>query len=100
MSTHQLAFTDSSLTDGQMAVWGGALDTSMMLAPAGGLSASGLAAIEILSPAVLDACLARGENPLQRLELRGGTTVSCRSEPPSTCSPGTDAPEPMSSAPR
>ncbi|MFF7578662.1 oxaloacetate decarboxylase, alpha subunit [Streptomyces sp. 136MFCol5.1] len=69
MSTHQLAFTDSSLTDGQMAVWGGALDTSMMLAPAGRLSASGLAAIEILSPAVLDACLARGENPLQRLEL-------------------------------
>jgi oxaloacetate decarboxylase (Na+ extruding) subunit alpha len=69
MSMHKLAFTDSSLTDGQMAVWGGALEDRMMLAPAGRLSAAGLAAIEILSPAVLDACLARGENPLRRLDL-------------------------------
>ncbi len=69
MTMHKLAFTDTSLTDGQTAVWGGALDTTMMLAPAGKLSASGLAAIEVLSTAVLDACLARGENPLQRLEL-------------------------------
>ncbi|MEY9848631.1 hypothetical protein [Streptacidiphilus sp. MAP5-3] len=69
MTTYKLAFTDTSLTDGQTAVWGGALDTSMMLAPAARLSVSGLAAIEILSPAVLDACLARGENPLHRLEL-------------------------------
>jgi oxaloacetate decarboxylase alpha subunit len=69
MSMQKLAFTDTSLTDGQTAVWGGAMDNRMMLAPAGRLSSSGLAAIEILSPAVLDACLARGENPLQRLDL-------------------------------
>ena len=69
MSGHKLTFTDTSLTDGQTAVWSGALDNRMLLAPAGALSSSGLAAVEVLSPAVLDECLARDENPLQRVEL-------------------------------
>ncbi|AQW56091.1 hypothetical protein ACIQPP_38845 [Streptomyces violaceusniger] len=69
MSSHRPTFTDTSLTDGQAAVWDGALDTRMLLAPAGALSSSGLAAVEVLSPAVLDKCLARDEHPLQRVEL-------------------------------
>jgi oxaloacetate decarboxylase alpha subunit len=69
MSNHRLAFTDTSLTDGQTAVWAGALDNRMLLAPARALSSSGLAAVEVLSPAVLDECIVRDEHPLQRVEL-------------------------------
>ncbi|WP_406229947.1 hypothetical protein [Nocardia sp. NBC_01009] len=69
MSSHRLTFTDTSLTDGQTVVWSGALDNRMLLSPAGALSSSGLAAVEVLSPAVLDQCLARDEHPLQRVEL-------------------------------
>ncbi|MHA4849651.1 acetyl-CoA carboxylase biotin carboxylase subunit family protein [Rhodococcus sp. MSC1_016] len=69
MSNHQISFTDTSLTDGQSAVWAGAMDNRMLLAPANALSSSGLAAVEVLSPAVLDECLARNEHPLQRVEL-------------------------------
>ncbi|GAF50177.1 beta/alpha barrel domain-containing protein [Rhodococcus wratislaviensis] len=69
MSSHRLTFTDTSLTDGQAAVWAGALDNRMVLAPAAALSSSGLAAVEVLSPAVLDECMARDEHPLQRVEL-------------------------------
>ncbi|HEX6017635.1 MAG TPA: hypothetical protein VFZ28_06020 [Burkholderiaceae bacterium] len=61
-------FTDASFSDGQAAVWGGALTTPMLLAAIGALAASGLAAVEVLSPAVIDGCIARGENPLQRVE--------------------------------
>lgn len=61
-------FTDASFSDGQAAVWGGALTTPMLLAAIGSLASSQLAAIEVLSPAVIDACIARGENPLQRVE--------------------------------
>ncbi len=68
MST-PLQFTDTSLTDGQMAWWGGALTTPMLLCAIRNLADSRLAAIEVLSPAVIDACIARGENPLQRVSL-------------------------------
>ncbi|MET8871211.1 hypothetical protein [Nocardia sp. NPDC004604] len=71
MSSHQLTFTDTSFTDGQAAVWAGGLDTPMLLAPAAALSVSGLAAVEVLGPAVVDTCLARGEHPLQRVEVAG-----------------------------
>ncbi|WP_067837871.1 hypothetical protein [Nocardia lijiangensis] len=69
MSSHRLTFTDTSLTDGQAVVWSGALDNRMLLAPAAALSSSGLAAVEVIGPAVLDECLARDEHPLQRVEL-------------------------------
>ncbi|MFC9660023.1 hypothetical protein ACFVJ5_07270 [Nocardia sp. NPDC127606] len=65
----KLAFTDTSLTDGQAVVWSGALDNRMLLASAAALSSSRLAAVEVLGPAVLDECLARDEHPLQRVEL-------------------------------
>ena len=64
-----LRFTDASFTDGQAAVWDNVLTTPMLLAGIGHLANSRLAAIEVLSPAVLDACIARGENPLQRAVL-------------------------------
>jgi oxaloacetate decarboxylase (Na+ extruding) subunit alpha len=68
MST-ALRFTDASFTDGQAAVWNEGLSTPMLLASIGRLANSGLAAIEVLSPSVLDACIARGENALQRAAL-------------------------------
>jgi len=64
-----LRFTDASFTDGQVAVWNQGLTTPMLLASIGHLANSGLAAIEVLSPSVIDACVARGENPLQRVAL-------------------------------
>jgi oxaloacetate decarboxylase alpha subunit len=64
-----LRFTDASFTDGQAAVWDQELTTPMLVAAIGHLSHSKLAAIEVLSPAVIDACIARGENPLQRVSL-------------------------------
>jgi oxaloacetate decarboxylase (Na+ extruding) subunit alpha len=68
MST-ALRFTDASFTDGQAVVWDQGLTTPMLLAGIGHLANSGLAAIEVLSPSVLEACIARGENPLQRATL-------------------------------
>lgn len=62
-------YTDVSLTDGQSARWAGAMTTPMMLAVATRLAATGPAAIEIASPATLQQCVARGENPWQRIEL-------------------------------
>jgi oxaloacetate decarboxylase alpha subunit len=71
------AFVDVSFTDGQSAAWGGALGTAMLLEPMRSLATAGLAAIEVLSPAVIAQCLARGENPLQRVSAmreRAGAT--------------------------
>jgi oxaloacetate decarboxylase alpha subunit len=71
------AFVDVSLTDGQSAAWGGALATPMALEPMGSLANAGMVAIEALSPTVIAQCLARGENPLQRLSAlreRAGAT--------------------------
>jgi oxaloacetate decarboxylase alpha subunit len=70
-------FVDVSFTDGQTAAWGGALGAAMLLEPMGRLASAGMAAIEVLSPAVIAQCLARGEHPLQRLRAlreRAGVT--------------------------
>lgn len=69
MTEAALRYTDVSLTDGQSARWAGAMTTPMMLAVATSLAAAGPAAIEIASPATLQQCVARGENPWQRIEL-------------------------------
>jgi oxaloacetate decarboxylase alpha subunit len=69
MSEPALRYTDVSLTDGQSARWAGAMTTPMMLAVATRLAAARPAAIEIASPATLQQCVARGENPWQRIEL-------------------------------
>ena len=58
---------DVSLSDGQTAAWGGALGTAMLLGTMSSLGHARLAAIEVLSPAVIAQCLGRGENPLQRV---------------------------------
>ena len=62
-------FTDVSLTDGQGARWAGALTTPMALAVASRLVAARPAAIEVASPATLQQCVARGEDPWQRIAL-------------------------------
>ncbi len=64
-----LRITDVSLTDGQSARWGGALTTPMALAVASRLAAARPAAIEVASSAMLQQCVARGEDPWQRIEL-------------------------------
>lgn len=69
MNTAELRCTDVSLTDGQSARWAGGMTTPMMLAVASRLAAGGLAAIEVASAATLQQCVARGENPWQRVEL-------------------------------
>jgi oxaloacetate decarboxylase (Na+ extruding) subunit alpha len=69
MSGKALRYTDVSLTDGQSARWAGAMTTPMMLAVAARLAAARPAAIEVASLAALQQCLARGEDPWQRIEL-------------------------------
>ncbi len=71
MSVAATRYTDVSLTDGQGARWAGALTTPMALAVASRLVAAGPAAIEVASPATLQQCVARGEEPWQRIELLG-----------------------------
>jgi oxaloacetate decarboxylase alpha subunit len=58
---------DVSLSDGQTAAWGGAASTAMMLGTMNSLGHARLAAIEVLSPAVIAQCLSRGESPLQHI---------------------------------
>ena len=69
MSQPVLRYTDVSLTDGQSARWAGAMTTPMMLAVATRLAAAAPASIEIASAATMQQCVARGENPWQRIEL-------------------------------
>ncbi|RZL89304.1 MAG: hypothetical protein EOP82_20265 [Variovorax sp.] len=69
MSESVLRYTDVSLTDGQSARWAGGMTTPMMLAVANRLAAAHPSAIEVASPATLQQCVARGENPWQRIEL-------------------------------
>jgi len=69
MSKAAVRYTDVSLTDGQSARWAGAMTTPMMLAVAARLAAARPAAIEVASPAMLQQCVARGEDPWQRIEL-------------------------------
>ena len=58
---------DVSLSDGQTTAWGGAVSTAMMLGTMNSLGHARLAAIEVLSPAVIAQCISRDENPLQRV---------------------------------
>ncbi|MDM0106921.1 hypothetical protein QTH97_18390 [Variovorax sp. J22R24] len=67
--TDAVRYTDVSLTDGQSARWAGGMTTPMALALAQRLAATRPAAVEIASPATLQQCVARGENPWQRIEL-------------------------------
>jgi oxaloacetate decarboxylase alpha subunit len=69
MTDAVLRYTDVSLTDGQSARWAGGLTTPMALALAERLAAARPAAVEIASLATLQQCVARGENPWQRIEL-------------------------------
>ncbi|MGJ7512031.1 hypothetical protein [Variovorax sp. GT1P44] len=64
-----LRYTDISLTDGQSTCWAGGMTTPMALAFAERLAATRPAAVEIASLATLQQCMARGENPWQRIEL-------------------------------
>lgn len=64
-----LRYTDVSLTDGQSARWAGGMTTPMALALAERMAATRPAAVEIASLATLQQCVARGENPWQRIEL-------------------------------
>ncbi|RON24745.1 hypothetical protein BK660_03510 [Pseudomonas brassicacearum] len=58
---------DVSLTDGQTCAWNGAAGTAMLLGTMNSLGHARLAAIEVLSPAVIAQCIQRDENPLQRV---------------------------------
>ena len=69
MSQRPIRFTDVSFTDGQSAVWFGAMTTPMALAAASSIARARPAAIEVASPATLCQCLAHGEDPWQRIEL-------------------------------
>ncbi|MEJ8821356.1 hypothetical protein WKW80_04800 [Variovorax humicola] len=69
MSASTIRYTDVSLTDGQGARWAGAMTTPMALAVATRLAAAQPAAIEVVSSATMQQCVARGENPWQRIEL-------------------------------
>jgi oxaloacetate decarboxylase alpha subunit len=69
MNAPGVRFSDVSLTDGQAARWAGGLTTPMALAVATRLAAAGPGAIEVASPATLQQCVQRGEDPWQRIEL-------------------------------
>jgi len=71
-----LQLTDVSLTDGQTAVWSGAMTTGMMMKVINRLDASRLSAIEVISSATILQCLRRGEDPWQRIELLRGQNTS------------------------
>ena len=58
---------DVSLSDGQTAAWGGGASTAMLLGTMNSLGNARLAAIEVLSPAVIAQCVSHDENPLQRV---------------------------------
>lgn len=64
----ELRFTDCTLTTGDNAVWGGRLTGPMALRLARRLGRAGLAAIEVLDPETIAACIRRGENPWRRAE--------------------------------
>lgn len=69
MTRNSLRLTDVSLTDGQSAVWAGAMTTPMIGSVVHQLAASRPAAIEICSPTIMRQCVARGEDPWQRIDI-------------------------------
>lgn len=69
MTRQPVRLTDVSLTDGQGVVWAGAMTTPMVGALVHQLAAARPAAMEVASPATLRQCVARGEDPWQRIDI-------------------------------
>ncbi len=69
MDSGILRIADTSLTDGQSAVWSGAMTSAMFARVIGSLEGSGLSTVEVMSTGVILQCIERGENPWQRLEI-------------------------------
>lgn len=69
MSRRRIRLTDVSLTDGQGAVWAGAMTTPMVGAVVQQLAAAQPDAIEVCSPDMLRQCVLRGEDPWQRIDV-------------------------------
>jgi oxaloacetate decarboxylase (Na+ extruding) subunit alpha len=69
MTCQRVRLTDVSLTDGQSAVWAGAMTTPMVGAVMHRLAAARPAAIEVCSPTIMRQCVARSEDPWQRVDL-------------------------------
>lgn len=64
---NRTTLVDVSFSDGQTAVWEGAASTAMLLATMNAMGHARLAAIDVLSPAVIAQCVQRQESPLQRV---------------------------------
>lgn len=69
MTRQRVRLTDVSLTDGQSAIWEGAMTTPMVGAVVHQLAAARPAAIEVCSPITLRQCVRRGEDPWQRIDI-------------------------------
>ncbi len=69
MSDTPTQFVDVSLTDGQSAVWGGAMTAAMKLHVLGALEGSGLAAVEAVSSETIVQSVRQGEDPWQFVDL-------------------------------
>ena len=69
MTAVGVRLTDVSLTDGQGAVWAGVMTTPMVGFVVDRFAAARPAAIEVSSPSTMRQCVARGENPWQRIDL-------------------------------
>ena len=69
MNQNNVRLTDVSFTDGQIAVWGGAMTTSMIGSVVRHLAAVRPAAIEVSSPTTMRQCVVRGEDPWQRIDI-------------------------------
>ena len=63
----RVQFSDVSLTDGQTVTWSGALSTAMAQLPLARMAGTGLAEVEVISTTTFSECLARGEDPWQRV---------------------------------
>jgi|GEM_PF-2350701 len=69
MADTQVQVNDVSLTDGQSAVWGGAMTQAMRLHLLAGLEGTGLATVEVANSETIAQAVRRGENPWQYLDL-------------------------------
>lgn len=69
MTGKRVRLTDVSLTDGQAAVWAGAMTTPMVGAVVQHLAAARPAAMEVCAPTTVRQCVARGEDPWQRIDV-------------------------------
>lgn len=69
MIPKRIRFTDVSLTDGQSAVWAGAMTTPMAGAVVHRLAAARPAAMEVCSASTMRQSVLRGEDPWQRIDV-------------------------------